>query len=83
WVQAADAFDWPGSGHDHGDHYAIAVMLEVLEIVRRAEERVVAQTGPSPVRRPGSAAGVMNFARWIEPAIVAEWDVSTKHVCGL
>lgn len=75
WVQAADPFDWPGSGHDHHDHgddHAIAIMLEVLEIVRKAEERAAARTGPPAGRRPGPSVGVMNFVRWIEPAIVEE-----------
>lgn len=49
WVQAVDPFDWPDSGHghhDHGDDHAIAVMLEVLEIVRKAEARV--ERGETP-----------------------------------
>lgn len=74
-VQAADPFDWPGSGHDHHDHgddHAIAIMLEVLEIIRKAEERAAARTGPPTGRRPGPFAGVMNFVRWIEPAIMEE-----------
>lgn len=76
WAQATDPFDWPGSGYHHhgdgdGDDHAIAIMLEVLEIVRKAEERAV-RTGLAADRRSGPAVGVMNFVRWIEPAIMEQ-----------
>lgn len=75
WVQAADPFDWPDSGHDdhgHDDDHAIAVMLEVLEIVRKADERAMARSGPPAGRARGPSVGLMNFVRWIEPGIVEE-----------
>ncbi|MGH3787539.1 MAG: hypothetical protein ACRDRG_13530 [Pseudonocardiaceae bacterium] len=44
-MQATGPFDWPGSGHHHhgdADDHAIAIMLEVLEIVRKPKsERYV------------------------------------------
>jgi hypothetical protein len=75
WVQAADPFDWPDSSHDdhgRGDDHAIAVMLEVLEIIRKAEERATAPTALAADRRSVPSVGAMNFARWIEPTIVEQ-----------
>jgi hypothetical protein len=74
WVQAADPFDWPDTGHAHhghgdGDEQAIAVMLEVLDIVRKAEERSAPAFRALASEPSGPTVGSMNFARWIEPGL--------------